>query len=229
MPARVVRHRPGRHGKCGRSQEAASASSPSSARMCQACRAILRASDGQGSALAVDAVLGLRVVPVVGGRGGRGPCRPQDGPAQHRRSLPGQAAPGSFAVGGVHGDVQPGEPDDLAGGREPARSGQSAGQRQSLNGVSGSNGYTNGHSPIDYQYPDNNGNTTGEGSNIEKDAHSGVNGRTDCTAHMWTDADYTGAHLDFSPCCTPGQNPPYQYGDLGSGMDNLNVSQNFCG
>jgi len=67
--------------------------------MWQACRRILRAPD---SALAVG--LADRVDP----------------PAQHGRSLPGQARPGrTLAVGGVDGDVQLSEPERLAKRREP--------------------------------------------------------------------------------------------------------------
>src|SRR5437870_5263121 len=78
---------------------------------------------GEGGALAVDAFLDLRVVGVVGGAGaGVGLAGLIEAPAQHLWSLPGQVPRRALAVGGVHGDVQPGEPDCLAGGGEPARS-----------------------------------------------------------------------------------------------------------
>src|SRR6266480_4657531 len=85
----------------------------------------------QAGALAVLAVLDRGVVAVIGGRrAGVGLAGLIYRPAQHRWSLPGQSPRGSFAVGGVHGDVQPGEPDRFAGGGEPALAGQPAGQRQ---------------------------------------------------------------------------------------------------
>src|SRR6266571_2073656 len=65
---------------------------------------------GDGGALAVDPVLDRGVVPVV--RGGAAGVRLAgliDAPAQYLRSLPGQVPGGALAVGGVHGDVQPGE------------------------------------------------------------------------------------------------------------------------
>ena len=121
----------GHRGRVRRSQAAVSASSPSSARMWRACRTILRASDS-AARLPSYAVLDLGVVARGPGRRGAGVglAGLVDGPAQHRRSLPGQPPGGAFAVGGVHGDVQPGEPDRLAGGGEPARAAQPAGQRQ---------------------------------------------------------------------------------------------------
>jgi len=86
---------------------------------------------GQAGALAVLAVLDRGVVGVVGGRGpGVGLAGLIDRPAQHRRSLPGQPPGRALAVGGGDGDVQPGEPDRLAGGGEPARPAQPAGDRQ---------------------------------------------------------------------------------------------------
>ena len=84
-----------------------------------------------GGALAVLAVLDRGVVAVVrGGGAGVGLAGLVGGPAQHRRSLPGQPPGRALAVGGVDGDVQPGEPDRLAGGGEPVFPGQPAGQRQ---------------------------------------------------------------------------------------------------
>jgi len=74
----------------------------------------------QRGALAVLAVPDGGVVGVVGGRGaGVGLAGLVGGPAQHRRPLPGQAAGGPLGVGGVDGDVQPGEPDRLARGGGP--------------------------------------------------------------------------------------------------------------
>ncbi len=70
-----------------------------------ACRRILRA-PGQAGAFAVLAVLHLGVVGVVGG-GGAGVRLGGlvEGPAQHRRSLPGQLPGRALAVGGGHGDA----------------------------------------------------------------------------------------------------------------------------
>jgi hypothetical protein len=75
---------------------------------------------GQGGALAVLAVLHLGVVAVVGGGGaGVGLAGLIHRPAQYRRSLPGQPPGQTLAVRRPDGDVQPGEPDRFAGGREP--------------------------------------------------------------------------------------------------------------
>src|ERR1022692_4188565 len=66
----------------------------------------------QGGALTVLAVPDSGVVGVVGGRSaGVGLAGLIDRPAQHRRSLPGQAPGRAFAVRRPDGDVQPGEPD----------------------------------------------------------------------------------------------------------------------
>src|SRR6266849_4025731 len=68
----------------------------------------------QGGDLAVGAVLDRRVVVVAGGGGaGMGLAGLIHHPAQDLRALPGQVPGGAFAVGGVDGDVQPGEPDRL--------------------------------------------------------------------------------------------------------------------
>src|SRR5271166_4223736 len=83
---------------------------------------------GEGGALAALAVLDLSAITVVGGRGaGVGLAGLIHRPAQNRRALPGQPPGRAFAVGGVDGDVQPGEPDRLAGGGEPAGAAQPAG------------------------------------------------------------------------------------------------------
>src|SRR5208282_1744275 len=85
---------------------------------------------GEGGALAVLAVLDGGVVAVVRGRrAGVGLAGLIHRPAQHRRALPGQPPGRALAVGGPDGDVQPGEPDRLAGGGEPAGAAQPAGHR----------------------------------------------------------------------------------------------------
>ena len=86
---------------------------------------------GQGGALAVLAVLDGGVIAVVGSRSAAvGLAGLIHRPAQHRRALPGQPARRALPVRGPYGDVQPGEPDRLAGRGEPARPAQPAGQRQ---------------------------------------------------------------------------------------------------
>src|ERR1039457_1967566 len=86
---------------------------------------------GQGSALTALAVLYRRVVAVVGGAGpGVGLSGLVHTPAQPRRPLPRRVPGGAPAIAGVHGDVQPGEPDCLARGGEPPGTAQPAGQRQ---------------------------------------------------------------------------------------------------
>src|ERR1022692_3843080 len=66
----------------------------------------------EGGALTVLAVPDSGVVGVVGGRSaGVGLAGLIDRPAQHLRSLPGQAPGQAFAVRRPDGDVQPGEPD----------------------------------------------------------------------------------------------------------------------
>ena len=98
--------------------------------MWQACRTILRASE-RAARLPSMRSLTARSSRGRGPSRGRGSCRPRR-PHQRStaRSLPGQAPGRAFAVRGPDGDVQPGEPDRLAGGGEPARAGQPAGQRQ---------------------------------------------------------------------------------------------------
>src|SRR5262249_59854866 len=77
---------------------------------------------GQAGALAAVVLLNLVAVGVVGGRGpGVGLAGLIGRPAQHRRPLPGQPPGRPLAVGRPDGDVQPGEPDRLAGGGAPAR------------------------------------------------------------------------------------------------------------
>jgi hypothetical protein len=77
---------------------------------------------GEHGAGAVPAVFDRGVVAVVSGGGpGVGLAGLLDRPAQHRRALPGQVPRRALAVGGADGDVQPGEPDRLARGGEPAR------------------------------------------------------------------------------------------------------------
>src|SRR6266700_7738663 len=86
---------------------------------------------GDGCPLAVLAVFDLRVVGVVRRRGaGVGLAGLIDRPAQYLRALPGQPPGRALAVGGPDGDVQPGEPDRLAGGGEPVGAAQPAGHRQ---------------------------------------------------------------------------------------------------
>ena len=138
MPHRVSSapaRRPGRprqdgHHGTGRAQAAVSASSPSSARMWQACRRILRASERAARLPPLRSLTG-GVVVVVGGRGaGVGLAGLIHRPAQHLRALPGQPPGRALAVRRPDGDVQPGEPDRLAGGGEPAGAAQPAGHRQ---------------------------------------------------------------------------------------------------
>src|SRR6266702_4007930 len=76
---------------------------------------------GDGGALAVLAVLDGGVAAVAGSRrAGVGLAGLIHRPAQHLRALPGQPPGRALAVRGPDGDVQPGEPDRLAGGGEPA-------------------------------------------------------------------------------------------------------------
>src|SRR5271165_2673694 len=86
---------------------------------------------GDGGAFTALALLDLSVITVVGGgRAGVGLAGLIHRPAQHLRALPGQAPGRAFTVGGPDGDVQPGEPDRLAGGGEPAGAAQPAGHGQ---------------------------------------------------------------------------------------------------
>ena len=81
-------------------------------------RGVLAAGDGGAAAVAGGGGAGADLAGLV------------RGPAQHRRSLPGQLPGGTLAAGAVDGDVQPGEPDRLAGGGEPVFPARPAGQRQ---------------------------------------------------------------------------------------------------
>lgn len=77
---------------------------------------------------------------------------------------------------------------------------------------------------IYFSYPNpSNGSTDGEHDPMDDNAGSGINGREDCKAHIYTGPSQTGTPVTLAAYPQSGYKSP----DLG-GINNSNRSQKFC-